>query len=103
MEGRKPETIPQGVFDAKGTVFINETGQVVLAIEHDLPMKVDIYYRLLEKFGIRAIVHHNRHTEDLTEPSQLFIVGFKDLMEFYKQIGMALPTKKKRFLEAFDK
>ena len=93
----------QGVFDAKGTVFINETGQVVLAIEHDLPMKVDIYYRLLEKFGIQSIVHHNQFTEDLTEPSQLFIVGFKDLMEFYKQIGMALPTKKKRFLEAFEK
>jgi len=80
-----------------------ETGQVVLAIEHELPVKVDIYHRLLEKFGIQSIVHHNQHTEDFTEPSQLFIVDIKDLMEFYKQISMELPTKKKCFLEAFDK
>ncbi len=93
----------RGFFDENGSIFINGSEQVVLAIEHTIPEKIDICHRLLKQFGIHSIVYHNQHTEDLTEPSQLFIVGLKDMQEFYQKIGMELPTKKKRFLEAFDK
>ncbi len=88
----------QGFFDSKGSVFINDEGLVILAIESRKPIKLDLISQILkERFNIQSFVFHCTHLEILTEPSQLLMAGVWDMIEFNKQIAHSSNNERESF------
>lgn len=94
----------RGFFDGKGSVYLNDYGLVILAIESHIPIKLDLISQILkEQYNIQSLVFHGEHQEILTEPSQLLIAGVWDIIEFNKQIGMENKQLKKKLRDALNK
>jgi len=92
----------RGVFDAIGSVFIDEDGSIILCIKQKDTRKIGVYQKILGNFDIIPKAYYST-LEGVEEPSQLLIVGLLNIHHFIKEINMEHPAKRKRFFDAWNK
>ncbi len=91
----------RGMFDANGLIYINDEGIALIGLWHTQQEKIDGFQQMLKRFEINSVIYHSTST-NFSEPSQLFIVGLDDLLNFWEQIGMENQEKRERFSEAWE-
>ncbi|MHA1185461.1 MAG: LAGLIDADG family homing endonuclease [Candidatus Heimdallarchaeota archaeon] len=92
----------RGVFDAIGSVFIDEVGSIILCIKQKDTRKLGVYQKILGNFDIIPKAYYST-LEGVEEPSQLLIVGLLNIHHFIKEINMEHPAKRERFFKAWTK
>jgi len=92
----------RGVFDAIGSVFIDEEGAIILCIKQKDTNKLGVYQKILGNFDIFSKAYYST-LEGVEEPSQLLIVGLLNIHHFIKEINMEHPAKRQRFFDAWNK
>ena len=75
----------RGIYDSRGGIFTNESGQMIITINHNNPTKIEIIHKILEINGIHSLIHYPLH---YNEHLQIVIVGKMAIKNFDEKIGL---------------
>ena len=91
----------RGVFDANADIYINSENIAIIGLFHNQPEKINVFHKMLKQFEVNSVVFHPT-SKNFSEPSQLFIIGLDDIVNFWEQIGMENQKTCDRFSNAWD-
>jgi len=101
-DSKSQKAFLKGFFDFHGSIYMDENDHFILSIRSKNTKKIEVAKQILANCNIHSLVFHQQHPKKLGEPSRLLIVGFPDIVEFDKVIGIENPELDQRYQTAFE-